>query len=52
MDEFFDQFFPTEFLIEYLENGPVTDKKAAQNVPRLLLCIVFSLLRQRKIRLL
>lgn len=22
MDEFFDQFFPTEFLIEYLENGP------------------------------
>ena len=22
MDEFFDQLFPTEFLIEYLENGP------------------------------
>lgn len=22
MDEFFDQFFPTDFLIEYLENGP------------------------------
>ena len=22
MDEFFDQFFPTEFLIEYLDNGP------------------------------
>ena len=22
MDEFFDQFFPTEFLIEYLETVP------------------------------
>ena len=39
MDEFFDQFFPTEFLIEYLENGP------EENMDR------FHL-RQRKIRLL
>ena len=48
MDEFFDQFFPTEFLIEYLENGPEENMDRF----RLMLCIVSSLLRQRKIQLL
>ena len=32
MDEFFDQFFPTEFLIEYLENGPEENMDRFQTV--------------------
>ena len=48
MDEFFDQFFPTEFLIEYLENGPEENMDRFQTY----VCIVSSLLRQRKIQLL
>ncbi len=45
MDEFFDQFFPTEFLIEYLENGP------EENMDRFQKYVVFRFLLplQRKI---
>lgn len=38
MDEFFDQFFPTEFLIEYLENGP------EENMDRFQKYVVFRFL--------
>ncbi len=38
MDEFFDQFFPTEFLIEYLENGP------EENMDRLQTYVVYRFL--------